>query len=72
MSDTSGSVAPELVDFRETTTEIGSLSVESQLQGSLSSARALEGGPPILASRGKHGGFVFAGRPRRVLEPARG
>ena len=38
-SDTSGSVAPELVDFRETTTVIGPLSVESQLQSSLSSAR---------------------------------
>ena len=39
VSDTSGSVAPELVDFREITTVIGSRSVESQLQASLSSAR---------------------------------
>ena len=68
VSVTSGSVAPELVDFREITTVIGSRSVESQLQSSLSSAR----GSPILASRGKPGGFVFVGRPRKVLEPARG
>ena len=39
VSDTSGSTAPELVDFREITTVIGPLSVESQLQSSLSSAR---------------------------------
>ena len=32
----------------------------------------MQGGPPILASRGKPGGFVFVGRPRKVLEPARG
>ena len=51
VSDTSGSAAPELVDFRETTTVIGSLSVESQLQSSLSSAwGSPDSGEPGAAS----------------------